>query len=216
MKTLCKSSAVALIAAVALGLGACSADSGKDAKPNANEKVTIQYLHRLPDGEGMTKVAEIIKKWNAEHPNIQVEATKFDGKAQELIKKLETDVKAKNAPCLAQIGYGEVAETYVKGLLEDVTKEAKKYTKNFSAGPVGLMTVDNKIVGLPQDTGPLMYMYNKAEFKKLGLKVPQHKNLLKLQQRQLLLESTLLISSLTKLQTFFRQWLALLAISSMA
>lgn len=172
MKKLCKSSAVAFIAAVALGLGACSADSGKDAKPNANEKVTIQYLHRLPDGEGMTKVAEIIKKWNAEHPNIQVEATKFDGKAQELIKKLETDVKAKNAPCLAQIGYGEVAETYVKGLLEDVTKEAKKYTKNFSAGPVGLMTVDNKIVGLPQDTGPLMYMYNKAEFKKLGLKVP--------------------------------------------
>ena len=55
-------------------------------------------------------------KWNAENPNIQVTATKFDGKAQEMITKLETDVKANNAPCLAQLGYGEVPEMFVKGL----------------------------------------------------------------------------------------------------
>ena len=128
-------------------------------------------MHRLPDGEGMTKVADIVAKWNAENPNIQVTATKFDGKAQEMITKLETDVKANNAPCLAQLGYGEVPEMFVKGLVEDVTTEADKYKDQFG-GAFGQMTVGGTTVGLPQDSGPLIYMYNEAEFEKLGLEVP--------------------------------------------
>lgn len=34
------------------------------------------------------------------------------------------------------------------------------------------MTVGGKTVGLPQDGGPLVYYYNKAEFEKLGIAVP--------------------------------------------
>ena len=78
-------------------------------RPSAGP-VTIEYLHRLPDGDGMTKVADVVAQWNAAHPNIQVKATKFDGKSDELITKLEADVKAGTAPCLAQAGYaGAVA-----------------------------------------------------------------------------------------------------------
>lgn len=167
--------ALALTAAVALLLGACGKKSeeptGANSSP-AGDTVTIEYLHRLPDGAGMTKVADIVKKWNAENPKIQVKATKFDGKAADLIKKLDTDVKAKAAPCLAQVGYGEIPDTFVKGLLEDVTSEAGKYNDKFSAGAVSLMTVGGKQVGLPQDGGPLVYFYNKAEFEKLGIKAP--------------------------------------------
>lgn len=97
-----------------------------------------------------------------------MKATKFDGKAQELIKKLETDVKAGAAACLAQVGYGEVPEVFVKGLLEDVTAEAEKYKDNYS-GAYTNMSVGGTVVGLPQDTGPLVYYYNKAEFDKLGI-----------------------------------------------
>lgn len=34
------------------------------------------------------------------------------------------------------------------------------------------MSLDGKFFGLPQDTGPLVYYYNKAAFEELGLKVP--------------------------------------------
>ena len=61
---------------------------------------------------------------------------------------------------------------YVKGLVQDVTNEAKKYKDHFS-GAYGQMSVGGKVVGLPQDTGPLMYVYNEAEFKKLGIGVPK-------------------------------------------
>ncbi|QXT62855.1 ABC transporter substrate-binding protein [Tessaracoccus palaemonis] len=167
--------AVGIVAAV--GLTACAGNTTTGSTPAessapAAEKVSLQYLHRLPDGEGMTKIADIVAKWNAEHPDIQVEATKFDGQAAEMVKKLENDVKADSAACLAQVGYAEVPSLYTKGLLEDVTAEAAKYTANFSEGAQGLMKVGDISVGLPQDTGPLVYYYNKAEFEKLGLDVP--------------------------------------------
>lgn len=175
-----------LLAAASLGLTACGggattpANSSKAAESNSSteamekgmdKKVEIEYLHRLPDGEGMTKVADIVAKWNAEHPNIQVKATKFDGKAPEMIAKLEQQVSAGSAPCLAQVGYGEAPELFVKGLLEDVTTEAEKYKDQFT-GAYGQMSVGGTMVGLPQDTGPLIYMYNETEFAALGISVP--------------------------------------------
>ncbi|MCG6567152.1 ABC transporter substrate-binding protein [Tessaracoccus sp. ZS01] len=179
----------AVLAVAALGLSACGtgttepaaeespaastapAEESTPAEEPAGEPVEIQYLHRLPDGEGMTPVSEIVQRWNDENPNIQVTATKFDGKAQEMITKLETDVNANNAPCLAQLGYAEVPEMFVKGLVEDVTEEAKKYEGDFG-GAFGQMSVGGTMVGLPQDSGPLVYLYNEAEFEKLGIEVP--------------------------------------------
>lgn len=163
--------------AASLALAACgggsteTAESAAPAPAESGDVVTIEYVHRLPDGDGMVKVQEIADRWNAEHPNVQVKTTKFDGKADELAKKLETDVKAGTAPCLAQLGYAEVPEAFVKGLVEDVTVEAEKYKDNFS-GAYGQMSVGGKVVGLPQDTGPVVYYYDKAEFEALGLKVP--------------------------------------------
>lgn len=158
-----------VVAMASLGLAACS---GSGSGSSADGKVNIEYVHRLPDGEGMTKVADIVKKWNADHPDIQVKATKWDGPAEELIKKLENDVKADNAPCLAQVGYSETAEVFAKGLLMDVSEYATKYKDKFNPGAFEQMAIGGKYVGLPQDTGPLVYLYNKAEFDKLGLKVP--------------------------------------------
>lgn len=156
----------------AFGLAACSSDTGGDAA-GADSPVTIEYMHRLPDGEGMTPVAEIVDRWNADHPDIQVKATKFDGVAQDMVLKLETDIKADNAPCLAQVGYAEVPQLYVKGMLEDVSAEAEKYKEHFSSGAYAGMQVGDAVVGLPQDTGPLVYFYNEAEFTKLGIEAPK-------------------------------------------
>ncbi|HET6672372.1 MAG TPA: extracellular solute-binding protein [Agromyces sp.] len=167
-----RSAAVAAAAAISVfGLAACSTDAGTSG--GNGEPVEITYLHRLPDGEGMTPVSEIVDRWNEENPDIQVNATKFDGAASDMILKLETDLKAGNGPCLAQLGYAEVPQMYVKGLVEDVADEAAKYSDDFSAGAYSLMTVGDAVVGLPQDTGPLVYFYNATEFEKLGLAVPE-------------------------------------------
>ena len=170
--------AAAAVLGVALsGCGDDTADGGSGGGDASGEPIEITYLHRLPDSDGMVQVNDIVARWNEEHPDIHVTATKFDGNASDMIKKLETDVKADNAPDLAQVGLAEVPEVFTKGLLMDVTEEAAKYEDHFAAGPFSLMQVGGKTYGLPQDTGPLVYFYNEAEFQKLGItEVPQTKD----------------------------------------
>ena len=153
-------------------LAACSSSSEQADKPAEGEAVKIEYLHRLPDGDGMTPVADIVAKWNEENPDIQVTATKFDGNAQDLIKKVQTDTAASTAPCLYQAGYADLAELYVNGLVQDVSQYASAYKADFNAGPFESMAINGQYLGLPQDTGPLVYFYNKAAFEELGLSVP--------------------------------------------
>ncbi|RSX54792.1 ABC transporter substrate-binding protein [Bifidobacterium dolichotidis] len=165
---------VAAVAALSMGLAGCgSSGSDSNASSDPNEKVEITYMHRLPDNAGMTTVDSIVKQWNKEHPNIHVKATKFNGNASDMIKKLETDVKSGNAPDLAQVGYSELPEVYTKGMLEDVTQYAEQYKSDFASGPFNLMQVGGKYYGLPQDTGPLVYFYNKKAFDDLGISVPK-------------------------------------------
>ena len=78
-----------------------------------------------------------------------------------MIKKLETDVKSGEAPDLAQVGYAELPEVFTKGLLQDVTQYAEQYKNDFASGPYSLVQVGGKAYGLPQDTGPLVYFYNR-------------------------------------------------------
>lgn len=164
---------LATVSAMSLALAGCGSTGNETAAEGNKEPIEITYLHRLPDGEGMTQVNDIVKKWNDKHANIQVKAVQFDGNAADMIKKLETDVKAGTAPDLAQIGYAELPEVFTKGLVEDVTTEAAKYADHFAPGPVTLMSIDGKAYGLPQDIGPVVYYYNSAEFEKLGIEVPK-------------------------------------------
>ncbi|TCD53959.1 extracellular solute-binding protein [Alloscardovia theropitheci] len=166
---------VASLAAMALALAGCGAggSSASSDSSKSGEKVEITYLHRLPDKEGMTLVDTIVKKWNDANPNIHVTATRFKGEASNMMKKLEADVKAGTAPDLAQLGYAELPEAYTKGILEDVTSEADAYKSHFSSSAFGLMQIGGKTYGLPQDGGPLVYYYNEAAFKELGIEVPQ-------------------------------------------
>ncbi len=169
----------AAVAAACMALSGCGgASSGGSSSSSSGSvsnggKVEITYIHRLPDKSGMTSVEQIVSRWNKENPNIQVKPIHFNGNASDLIKKLETDVKAGNAPDLAQAGYSEIPELFTKGLLEDATAEADQYKGDFAEGPYGNMTIGGKTFGLPQDTGPLVYYYNKTEFDKLGISVPK-------------------------------------------
>ena len=164
---------LASLTVMGIALAGCGPSTNNSSNTPKDEKVTITYMHRLPDKEGMTLVNDIVAKWNKDNPNIQVKATKFDGAAQDMIKKLATDVKAGAAPDLAQVGYAELPEVFNQGLLQDVTEEAAKYKDHFAESPFSMMQIGGKAYGLPQDTGPLTYFYNAKEFEKLGITVPK-------------------------------------------
>ncbi|OKL53379.1 hypothetical protein BSZ39_09860 [Bowdeniella nasicola] len=172
---------VGALAAASLILAGCGGGgkatdptSGATTAPDAGDgkAVEIEYWHRLPDKDGMVKVQESVDRWNKENPNIKVKAVKFEGKPQESYAKIQQAVKAGTAPCLAQVGYGEIASEYVAGDLMDVSEHTKEFEKNYSAGAMGMMKLGDVTVGLPQDTGPLVYVYDKAAFDELGITAP--------------------------------------------
>lgn len=163
--------ATAAVAVLALAACGGSSDDGNN-ETTGTDAVKITYLHRLPDGEGMTPVSDIVARWNEDNPDIQVTATKFSGASPEMITKLETDINADAGPCLAQIGYSEIPDMYVKGLVMDVSEFADQYKSDFSEGAYNQMAVGGTQLGLPQDVGPLVYYYNAQAFEELGLTVP--------------------------------------------
>lgn len=166
-------------------LAACGGTKKEESKPSGGatdamsdkkdgEVVELTYWHRLPDGEDMVKVSEIVDKWNKEHPEIQVKATKFDGKADESYAKITQAVKSGDAPDLAQVNLGHVASQYIAGNLEDVAAEIKEggYAAHFQAGLMAQCTLGEVVVGLPQDSGPLVYVYDKEAFDAIGITAP--------------------------------------------
>lgn len=50
------------------GSGDAGDDVTSDAAAAGGDAVQIDYLHRLPDGEGMTAVTDIVARWNEENP----------------------------------------------------------------------------------------------------------------------------------------------------
>ena len=140
--------------------------------PDGSNPVTITYLHRLPEPDGSVTMDQIVDRWNAENPGIQVKATKFLGSADEMGTRLETDIQAGAGPCLAQLGYSELPEFYVRGLVMDVTDEAAPFEEFYSPGSWAAMNVGGAQLGVPQDAGPIVYFYNASEFERLGLDVP--------------------------------------------
>lgn len=183
-RVLAGGAAAAVLATLAACGGSGSSSSGSSAGSSnaaapgsaggSGEPITITYWHRLPDGDGMTKVDDIVAQWNEEHPEIQVKATKFDGKAAESYAKIAQAVKSGDAPDLAQVGYAEIGSEWIAGDLEDVSAEieAGGYADNYSAGTMAMCRLGDIAVGLPQDSGPLVYVYDKAAFDELGITAP--------------------------------------------
>lgn len=172
----------ALLAAGSLVLSACGGSSSgepseKPATPETTsaapaEPVKLEYWHRLPDKPEMIKISEATEEWNKDNPDIQVTATKFEGKADDTYAKITAAIKAGNAPCLAQVSYNDLPAVLSRGELMDVTKEADAYKANYLTGAWGQVSPGGKTYGLPQDVGPLVFYYDEAAFNELGLKVP--------------------------------------------
>lgn len=135
------------------------------------EFVMIEYLYCFFDGEGMMFIFEIVVCWNVDYFDIQVKVMKFDGKLSDMILKFEIDVKVGNGLCFVQMGYFEVLQLFVKGLLQDVVDEVMKYEDDFLVGVFSVMKVGDVIVGFFQDICFLVYFYNEVEFMVFGFDV---------------------------------------------
>ncbi|WP_420768415.1 ABC transporter substrate-binding protein [Parageobacillus thermoglucosidasius] len=160
-----------MLLAVSLGaslLSGCSSDNQKD---GTNGKVKLELFANKPEAASTYK--ELIKKFEAENPNIDIELN-LPPDADTVLK---TRLTKNDMPDLMAIGgnatYGEVARA---GALKDFSdSELVKKIQPVYIDMIGKLVGPEKkgIFGLPYVANADTVIYNKEKFEKLGVQPPK-------------------------------------------
>ncbi|MDK1471913.1 extracellular solute-binding protein [Streptomyces sp. 549] len=158
----------ATVTAVALGataLTACGASDSDDAAESG--PVSLTYWAWAP---GMDKVADL---WNKKNPDIKVTVQK-QASGDDLVTKIITASKAKQAPDLVQAEYQALPTLVSNDALADIADEVGDAEDEFAPGVWQQTTLGTDAVyAVPQDSGPMMFFYREDLFEQYGLDVPE-------------------------------------------
>jgi multiple sugar transport system substrate-binding protein len=152
----------ALVATITAFAAACSGTTGDSHSPGP---VDLTFWSGAPG------TPEIVAKFNATHPNIQVKHTDAGG-GTESSAKLLTAARAGNAPDVALIENTSLPRMIVAGVPRDISSDVADIKDKFTAGAWAQTTFDGHTFGVPQDVGPMALLYRKDVFDKYGVKAP--------------------------------------------
>ena len=119
------------------------------------------------------QTADIVKAFEKQYPKVTVNLVNA-GTGSAEYTKLENAIKAgSGAPDVAQIEYYALPQFALQGALADLSADGLDSAKSqFSSAVWDSVDIGGKLVGLPQDTGPMALFYNKTIFDKYHLAVP--------------------------------------------
>lgn len=128
---------------------------------------TLTYWSWTPSAEA--QAAEFEK----EYPNVTIKVVNA-GTGGDEYTKLQNAIKAgKGGPDVAQIEYYALPQFALADSLTDLSQYGfNSLESKYTAGTWGSVSLDGKLYGLPQDSGPMAMFYNKTVFDKYGLTVP--------------------------------------------
>ena len=153
--------ASAVMAVSALAFSGCSAGPGGD----SDGPITLEYWTWAPG------VDEVTEAWNEAHPDIQVKVVEAAG-ADDMIPKLLAAERAGEGPDIAQAEFQKLPNMVVSDVPLDLTPYADSFSDQYSEGAMSLVTVGDGIYSVPQDIGPMIFMYRADLFQQYGLTVP--------------------------------------------
>ncbi|MFG1806448.1 extracellular solute-binding protein [Streptomyces sp. NPDC049040] len=172
-------SAVAMAAAIVLGVTACGGsgsddknDKGAAAKDPAAVSGTITYWDTSDAKNEAPTYQALIKDFEAKYPNIKVDYQNVDFTTVEQKFKAAAQ-SGKGAPDVVRTDVGLIPEYaslhYIAPL--DGTA-ALTDTQDFVAGPMNTTKYEGKTYGVPSVTDTLGLLYNKDIFAKAGITTP--------------------------------------------
>lgn len=154
--------AVAVLAAGAAVLTTAGCAGGT---PEASGPVTLEYWSWAPG------VSDVVEIWNESHPDIQVKVVEAAG-ADDMVAKLLAAQRAGEGPDLAQAEYQKLPNLVVSDIAMDISEYTDRFAGDFSEGAMSLVTVGDGVYAVPQDTGPMIFMYRKDIFDANGWSAP--------------------------------------------
>ncbi|BDV32296.1 ABC transporter substrate-binding protein [Microbacterium terricola] len=160
----------------ALSLSGCGGDTGTAAAPEASASDLeaaleaggeLTYWTWTPSGEAQ---AEAFMK---EYPNVDVTVVNA-GTATDEYTKLQNAITAgSGAPDVAQIEYYALQQFALSDSLLDLAQFGLDDLEDtYTASTWGAVNLNGGLYGLPQDSGPMVLLYNQSIFDEYDLDVP--------------------------------------------
>ncbi len=178
-----------LVAAASVLLAACSqpaaAPTAVPAKPAEPTKAvapapapkTIRWRTRPGDAAEQKVYEELNKLANDKLKDKGITVVYDPGVNQDYFVKVKTELAAGTAPDIFWVGGVEVADFVATGKIADIKplidSDKSFNLGDFYKGPVGELTRDGKIYGLPRDISTMVTYYNADLFKAAGLTSPK-------------------------------------------
>lgn len=141
-------------------LSGCSAAGGDSDGP-----VTLEYWAWAAESQS------VVDQWNEENPDIQVKFTDAGG-GDDSSAKLLTASRGGNAPDLALVEYTTLPSLIVADVPLEITDYVGDVQDAFTEGTWEQTTFDGAVYGVPQDVGPMAFIYREDRFAELGVPVP--------------------------------------------
>ena len=150
--------------------GGSSNDGGNAGQVDAALKAggTLTYWSWTPSA------AAQVKAFEKAYPKVTVKLVNA-GTGTDEYTKLQNSVKAgSGAPDVAQVEYFALPQFALADSLTDLTQYGFNDLKSkYTSGTWGSVSLDGKLYGLPQDSGPMAMFYNKTLFEKYSIQVPK-------------------------------------------
>ncbi|ROT32480.1 sugar ABC transporter substrate-binding protein [Micromonospora sp. HM5-17] len=157
----------ALAGALALGpLAACGSDDGGSDGP-----VTLRFLSLAWQKESLQANKDLVAKWNAEHPDIQVEYVQGDWNS--IHDQLLTSFEGGDAPDIVHYEAAAIGEFSKQGYLADLSGLlSDDFKAQIDKGIWDTVTFDGKVTGIPFLLESQVVIANKKLLDDAGIPVP--------------------------------------------
>jgi multiple sugar transport system substrate-binding protein len=170
-------------AGLVLALAACSSSSSSPAASGSSAPsgsasasslaAALQQPTTLTWWAWAPQDKDLVAAFEKQYPKVKVNLVNA-GTGTTEYTKLQNAIKAgSGGPDIAQIEYYALPQFALGGSLADLSSDGLSSDQSqFSTAVWDSVSVNGKLVGLPQDTGPMALFYNKTIFDKYHLTVP--------------------------------------------
>ena len=139
----------------------------------AQDKITLNFLHKWPEPEYMAFFNKVVKEFEAQNPNVSI---KMEAVADEPYKdKIRVVMASGNIPDIYFSWSGEYARQFVHaGRALDLTEALKgpEWQGRYAPAALEPFAYNGKSYGVPMNIGGKFVVYNKAVFDKVGVRPP--------------------------------------------
>ena len=133
-----------------IGVGACA--------PQDNRTVLTVWSWE-------PNMKELAQNFEKQNPDIRVVIKSTSG-----YDNLNTAIEdGYGLPDVVQLEYFALQQYAISGQLRDVTSQAAQYNSSYTPGTWSSVRLNGRIYGLPMDSGPMAFFYNKDDFDQAGV-----------------------------------------------